>query len=367
MPTERGSQAKPSLRPSFSIFATDQSGATDRFEAWRQSIGVIFDVEPREKRLPAEFSASVRTYNLGEILVSATHFGAERFKRDLHKVSSDGIDHYLVQLYDVGRLVGATRRNDMNVRPGDIQIVDLGQPHTSAVQSSSTFAVVVRRDLMSEMLPASADLHGVVLPGDRGAGGLLADYLRSLFSRMESVDATEAPYVARATVQMIAACFRPSTFAADRARAQIEGVIVDRLKRHIEGNLGSRELTPDGLCRRFRISRTQLYRMFAPLGGVAGYIQARRLDRAYVQLRDPLYQHRRVFEIALNAGFSSMTHFSGAFRRQFGLSPSDLRDKVRFAAVFGNSSKTPTRAAEGYEDWLRRLGQQSSSIVQARL
>jgi len=355
------------VKPPFSVFSTDRVGTTDRFEAWRQSIGVIFEVEPREKRLAADFNASVRTYNLGEILVSATRFGAELFKRDLRKISSDGIDHYLIQLYDVGRLVGATRRNDMNVRPGDIQIVDLGQPHTSTVQNSATVVIVVRRDLMAEMVPAGADLHGVVLRGDGGAGGLLADYMKSLYARMDSVDTAEAPYLARATVQMIAACFRPSAAATGRARAQIERVIVERLKRHIEQNLGSRELTPDGLCRRFRISRTQLYRMFEPLGGVAKYIQARRLDRAHAQLRNPLYHHRRVFEIALNAGFSSVTHFSGAFRRQFGLSPSDLRDNVRFAAISGGLRSQFARGAEGYEDWLKRLGQQDSNIAQARL
>jgi transcriptional regulator GlxA family with amidase domain len=78
--------------------------------------------------------------------------------------------------------------------------------------------------------------------------------------------------------------------------------------------------------------------MFERLGGVADYVETRRLGRAYGQLRDPLHQHRRVFEIALNAGFASMSHFSGAFRHRFGLSPSDLRATVRFARVLGNAA-----------------------------
>ncbi|MGO9602451.1 MAG: helix-turn-helix domain-containing protein [Candidatus Binataceae bacterium] len=337
-----------------SVFTTDQPGVIDRFEAWRESIGVIFEVEPGGKEPPPGFRASVRSYDLGEILVSSTNFGAERFKRDLRKVSSDGIDHYMVQVYQSGSLVGSTKRNDMNVRPGDIQIIDLGQPHTSTVQNSSTINVVVRRDVMAEMLPARADLHGMVLPGDRGAGGLLADYMRSLFARMESVDAVEAPFIAHATVNMMAACFQPSAYANARARAQIEGTIVDRLKRYIDENLAARDLSADALCGRFRISRTQLYRMFEPLGGVASYIQARRLDCAFAQLRDPLYQHRRVFEIAFNAGFSSIAHFSGVFRKQFGFSPSDLRAAPHPAAASANGRANPGRAGEGYEEWLKR-------------
>jgi AraC-like DNA-binding protein len=347
--SQQGHLAEMGRRPPFSVFTTDQHSSGDRFEAWRQSISVIFEVEPAAKNPPKGFSASVRTYNLGEILVSGTWFGAQRFKRDARKISADGLDHYLVQLYDTGSLAGSTIRRDMNVRPGDIQIVDLARPHVSTVHDSSTILAVVRRDLMTKVLPAGADLHGVVLRGGRGSGGLLADYMRSLFSRLESIDASTAPFLARATVQMIAACVQSSADAGARAPVQIEGVIAERLKRYIEQNLGSRDLSPEVLCRRFRISRTQLYRMFEPLGGVAAYIQVRRLDRAYALLRDPIYRHRRVFEIALAAGFLNITHFNGAFRRQFGLSPNETRANLQSES----EDRVPT--AQGYEQWVKCL------------
>jgi hypothetical protein len=195
-----------------------------------------------------------------------THFGAERFTRDQRRISSDGIDHYMVQLYYAGALVGSTKRNEMKVRPGDIQILDLAQPHRSTVLNSATVVIMVRRDLMMELVPTRADLHGVILRGDGGAGGLLADYMRSLFARLPTVDRTEAPFIARATAQMIAACFNPTAATTSRARAQIEGTVTDRLKTYIDANLRSSDLSPDDLCRRFRISRTQLYRLFEPLG-----------------------------------------------------------------------------------------------------
>ena len=339
----------------FTAFTTDQHDAPDRFDAWRESIGVIFEVEPPSRKLSPGFTASVRTYHLGEMLISGTGFGDQQFKRDLRRISADGLDHYLVQLYYAGGLVGSTRQGDMNVRSGDIQVVDLAQPHTSSAKNSSTIVITVQRDLMTRMLPPRVDPHGVVLQGDRGAGALLADYMASLFRRLESVNEAEAPFVANATAQMIAACLQPSLNTAARARAQIEGVIADRIKRHIEANLGSRDLSPAGLCARFRLSRGQLYRIFEPVGGVAGYIQARRLDRALALLRDPSHRGRRVFEIALDAGFSSIAHFSAAFRRQFGFSPSDARLEVDLAAMNHHRAPNPGLVA-GYEDWIRWLG-----------
>jgi AraC-like DNA-binding protein len=243
----------------------------------------------------------------------------------------------------------------MNVRSGDIQVLDLAQPHVSSANNSSTIVITVQRDLMIRMLPPRVDPHGVVLQGDRGAGALLADYMASLFRRLESVDEAEAPFVANATAQMIAACLQPSIHTAARARTQIEGVIADRIKRYIEANLGSRDLSPATLCARFRLSRAQLYRIFEPVGGVAGYIQARRLDRALALLRNPAHRGRRVFEIAFDAGFSSIAHFSAAFRRQFGFSPSDARLEVHPAAV-NQGRETNSSLVAGYEDWIRWLG-----------
>ena len=244
----------------------------------------------------------------------------------------------------------------MKVRPGDIQIVDLAQPHVSSAQGSSTIVLTVQREILSEMLPDRADPHGMILAGDRGAGALLADYIKSLYARLGTVEASEAPFVARATVHMIAACLQPSAHTAARARAQIEGVIADRIKRFIDDNLGSCDLSPASICHRFRISRTQLYRVFESLGGVANYIQARRLDRAFALLRDPLYRHRRVFEIAFNSGFASMAHFSGAFRRQFGFSPSDVRAGIDLSSVSDCIQPDRVHIADGYEDWIRQLG-----------
>jgi AraC-like DNA-binding protein len=341
-----------SLKTPFSVFRTDQVAPRDQFDAWRQSIGVAFEVEPSEKLATSGFAAEVRTYNLGDMLVSAAKFGAEHFKRDARRISRDGLDHYLVQLYWAGGLTGSTRHRPMNVRPGDIQIVDLSQPHESLAANSASIAITVGRDLIAEMVSPRIDLHGVVLRGDRGTGALLSDHMKSLLRRLASLDAAEAPFAARTTAHMIAAC-ATATVSSQQDRSPTNVIVVDRLKRYIEENLASRDLSPRFLSERFRISRTQLYRIFEPLGGVAGYIQTRRLDRAFGLLRNPFSRNRPVSDVAYTAGFSNLAHFATSFRRAFGLSPSDLR------AVSNAPNLRPYGALShpvgGYEDWVRGL------------
>jgi AraC-like DNA-binding protein len=47
---------------------------------------------------------------------------------------------------------------------------------------------------------------------------------------------------------------------------------------------------------------------------------------SYGLLRDPRRFGRRISEIAAEAGFTDLSHFSRAFRRRFGMTPSDARE-----------------------------------------
>ena len=61
---------------------------------------------PAEHRPDSGFAATVRGWHLGGLLISQVDFDSQRFVRDRHKTVADGLDHYLVQLYATGGLVG---------------------------------------------------------------------------------------------------------------------------------------------------------------------------------------------------------------------------------------------------------------------
>ncbi len=54
----------------------------------------------------------------------------------------------------------------------------------------------------------------------------------------------------------------------------------------------------------------------------------RRLDKAAALLRDPQWRHRKIADIAAEAGFTDLSYFNRVFRRQYGATPSDLRAAV---------------------------------------
>ena len=98
------------------------------------------------------------------------------------------------------------------------------------------------------------------------------------------------------------------------------------IKRHIEASLNSPSLTANHLCRRFRISRASLYRLFEADGGLARFIQEQRLNRALKQLVSPLWRGKDLINLAADLQFSSASTFIRAFRRRFGVTPGEIRE-----------------------------------------
>lgn len=342
-------------------FTTDQASAEERFEAWRSSISVVFDVAPWDRAPPDNFEASVTALHLGALLVGDLEFGRQRFVRSAARVARDGVDHYLVQWYRSGGFIGECDAGvDLSVRGGDITVFDLSRTQQTYAEPSHVLSIVVPREIVDQAFCSSlgaGELHGTVLRGTTALGGLLRDYLQSLHQRLAEVTLAESPAVVQATAQILAACLRPSGDTLAQAQQPIQGVALGRIQRYIDQNAAA-PLTPELLRTTFGISRSQLYRLFEPLGGVAQYVQHRRLVRAFQALRNPANRRLRVADIAARHGFMSEAHFSRAFRRAFGMTPSDARATAHRPLPTRDSgtalASSPLPSAE-YADWLREL------------
>ena len=136
----------------------------------------------------------------------------------------------------------------------------------------------------------------------------------------------------------------------------MEHLQLARIKRLIRSNLASATLGPARLCALGGLSRSALYRLFEPLGGVARCIQRERLLAAYRALTDPS-DRRSIARLAEEVGFFEPSSFSRAFRGEFGTAPRELRA----AALAGAAALPPpafaadARGAPSVSHILRRL------------
>jgi AraC family transcriptional regulator, positive regulator of tynA and feaB len=75
-----------------------------------------------------------------------------------------------------------------------------------------------------------------------------------------------------------------------------------------------------------RLSRRYINKLFeAEQTSLGRYIWRRRLERCAAKLRDPAFAHVDISVIALEHGFNDLSHFSRAFRIQFGAAPRAYR------------------------------------------
>jgi len=109
----------------------------------------------------------------------------------------------------------------------------------------------------------------------------------------------------------------------DRRRGERRQNILINVKEFIDKSLALESLDVALIGRRFGMSRSSVYRMFEPEGGVANYIRRRRLMQALSLLVLPPARGRpRILDIAIKCGFSSDIVFTRAFRKMFAISPS---------------------------------------------
>jgi AraC-like DNA-binding protein len=97
-----------------------------------------------------------------------------------------------------------------------------------------------------------------------------------------------------------------------------------------DGRLADPDLSPASLAAELNVSVRTLHRAFAAAGEpMAAYIRRRRLERARTELAAP--GRPEVSEVAARWRFADGSHFTRAFRKQYGQTPSQ----------FARASKSP--------------------------
>ncbi|MBB4570813.1 helix-turn-helix transcriptional regulator [Rhizobium leucaenae] len=155
---------------------------------------------------------------------------------------------------------------------------------------------------------------------------LIGEHMLALRRCATQLTQMERQAAAQSLTQLAAGGMEWHADSADVLPRLSQEALRTRIKRHIEENLGADSLDVANLCRRFALSRASLYRLFAPQSP-ASYIQQRRLHRAFAILVSPAFRPWRIIDVAIECQFSSDATFIRAFRREFGITPGEARER----------------------------------------
>jgi AraC-like DNA-binding protein len=187
---------------------------------------------------------------------------------------------------------------------------------------------------------------------DTGPGQLLADYMLLLERNLPKLTPEDAARLPNAIRSMVAACLAPSTDRLACALPQIKLTMLEKVRQAVSRNLHSPSLGPRKLCRETAMSRSQLYRVLESEGGVASYIQRRRLSESFSMLSDTSITSP-ISDVAASLCFSDPSSFSRAFKREFGVAPKDVRASSRSGRPPAKQRQSGAQQSRMFSDCLR--------------
>jgi AraC-like DNA-binding protein len=154
---------------------------------------------------------------------------------------------------------------------------------------------------------------------------------RRVFDRLASGSPMEALAVEEIAITLLERVVRLAYGDSVPRRAQVQCVdqreVVHRVERVLSARWGQ-DLTLRDIAREVGMSVYHLCRMFRRATGTTLH-QYRQELRLRWSLEDVIESRRPLVDIALDAGFSSHSHFTSSFRRQFAQTPSQVRVQGR--------------------------------------
>lgn len=301
-------------------FSTDACAPRDRHEAWATrgwpTIGPLFDTVPA-----GSFHNRSERFALGAVSIHVADMAGQRYERDARLIRRGDFDQLMVSVTLGGEAHGDYGGMAVNCRPGQAVLTDLTMPNVHRSTDSHTILLTVPRLVAAEAGIEVRAMHGVTLSASRAA--LLRAHLLAIHQALPTLTNGPAARLGGTVVDLLAVAVESSAPGATALPEARETARMQAAKLAIEEQLGSTRLSVDWLCSRIAVSRSALYAMFEPHGGVQAYIRRRRLEQVRLALATP--EGTSLASLAARWGFSDASHLSRAFRAQFGASPSEVR------------------------------------------
>lgn len=336
--------------PISSVFTTAEFDTVDeKLQAFRDNLSIVCDIAPERAFLP-HFHATLTSTMLGGVLMTELCTTRQSYSRDSVEIGRSGIDHLQLVMIKQGNKFSVIGDETTIVKTGDMVLFDLGQASTSTTNicelemgNFETLNFIVAREYLEEFLPYPHLYHGVVLRQEEPMVAILKELLLSVAQQAKLLDQAQADKLAKPIIELLAATLARNPAVTEYAQGAIASATAIKVRRIIDAKLLDPELTPDGIAAEVGISRSSLFEVCQPYGGVMTMVRKRRLNKAYRMLNQT--PHANIALTAYATGFKSIDTFARAFKKEFGMTPKE--------ANVQQVTKTLGEHKLQFADWMR--------------
>jgi AraC-like DNA-binding protein len=303
-----------------------------RIPMWREEFGkriVRVDIEPSSD-VPFQVEAALQA--LQGLRTLAWQGSAMRFKRSQANIV-DGDDSIGIVVCSPGRSHLSQRGQEIELRAGDAIALLHSEPAIVTYAEGLQFGLSVPREALTLRVTNVDSLTMRPIFRRTEALRLLMTYLKSALKEgvlaVPKLRDTVVTHIHDLVALAISECAplgesSSSAVVAARHRAALD---------HIASHFQDPELSLEVVARCQGISPRYLqHLMTSSKTSFTERVNELRLQRAFALLIEPHGSARRISDIALEVGFSDISHFNRLFRARFGVSPRGVRSAGRVIA-----------------------------------
>jgi AraC-like DNA-binding protein len=304
-------------------FSTRDLPERKRLPMWRAEFArslLRVDIEPLSD-LPFEAEATLR--ELPGLRTLACTGSAARFRRT-RAMAADG-DDSISLIVNLDKSCAASQRGrNAETGAGDGIAVLNDVPAEVTHAQGSYFSLFVPRAALASRLKHVEDATLRPIPRDTEPLRLLMSYMRTVQDELVLATPKLRRLVVTHVHDLVALALNPAHAVGESCLRAVAAARLSAALNHIAKCFQDPELSVAAVARSQRISPRYLQRLLEASGtSFTARVTELRLQRASALLSEP--GTRRIADIALDAGFSDISHFNRLFRVRFGDTPSAIR------------------------------------------
>jgi AraC-like DNA-binding protein len=311
-------------------FSTDFLPHKERVAYWREHYGHVMlrvDLEPARD---VAFRACMKSVSLSGLQLFETSLSPARISRT-GEYLADGNDDAVLAINRRGIASISSGGREAVLRENEAILMIGNEPTTfSRSTPGQSFTLRVPRPIFRSIVADPDDSVMRLIPRDRGALGLLSQYAAWLLKGGASHNPELLKLSSRHIQDLLALTLRPSSDFREIARTR--GLRAARLKlskAYIVQHSRRPEISVGSVAAHFCVTPRYLQRLFEEDGTTfSEFLVMQRLAQAHGRLCEPDCSHLAISTIAYDCGFGDLSYFNRRFRRLYGLTPREVRDRA---------------------------------------